>query len=469
MYQNLEIEIVDTELIEGGIAVFARAWDGAVQIGFGADGSVDIERFRFYNPPILVPDENGVIVRTFTDPEGVEHTDKYREDPEQALLLGLKEVINLVGKDGSNVVAGKIGNTTSTFYPVAGANSPVDGGSARTGQGSWSAARDTASGTSASPTDALYYVAGENEGGGSYGVYRLFTCFDTSSIPDGDTISSATVSLYGGGGVGSQTVGVTQSTLASTANVVTGDFDGITVNSPAEGATRQSYNASAYNNFALNSTGRSWINKTGVTQFCFRDEKDIDNVTPPSSPRQYKGFYMADETGTTKDPKLVVEHAATGVTVTPSAQVATFSVPAYTVKRGATQTPLAQVATFSVPAYTVKLPKTVAVTTQVAIFSIPAYVIAGDGNITVTPSAQVLTASIPAYTIVLGKIVEVSTQVATLSIPASTIVLERNIIIGALTQVLTFSIPALFKSGRVWSRVARQTNSTWSRRSMNSD
>src|SRR3990167_1069334 len=35
--------------------------------GFGADGSVEIERFRIYNPPILVDDPNGTIIREWTD------------------------------------------------------------------------------------------------------------------------------------------------------------------------------------------------------------------------------------------------------------------------------------------------------------------------------------------------------------------------------------------------------------------
>ena len=60
----LEIEIVKTNLIEGGIEVFARAWRDGNQIGFGADGSVDVERFKVFNPPILVLDEQGPLIVT---------------------------------------------------------------------------------------------------------------------------------------------------------------------------------------------------------------------------------------------------------------------------------------------------------------------------------------------------------------------------------------------------------------------
>ena len=55
------------EEIEGGIQIFAQAWNlDGTQVGFGKDGTVDIERFQIINPPILVPDENGdVYVKVF--------------------------------------------------------------------------------------------------------------------------------------------------------------------------------------------------------------------------------------------------------------------------------------------------------------------------------------------------------------------------------------------------------------------
>ena len=61
----VDIEILEVKVIEEGIEVLARAWgiDGDV-IGFGKDGSVEIERFKIYNPPILVEDPiNGSIIR----------------------------------------------------------------------------------------------------------------------------------------------------------------------------------------------------------------------------------------------------------------------------------------------------------------------------------------------------------------------------------------------------------------------
>ena len=156
------------------------------------------------------------------------------------------------------------------------------------------------------------------------------------------------------------------------------------------------------------------------------------------------------------------------VTVTPSAQVDTFSIPAPTYKHGSTLTPSAQVGTFSVPAYTVSLPKVVSVTAQVATFSIPAYsVILAD--IVVAPSVQSLTFSIPAYQVKTYVLLTPNGQTLTFSIPASTIVTEANIVLTPNTLTLTFVTPTLAKVGAVWVKRGRSTNATWVRSTRNSN
>jgi hypothetical protein len=48
---DVDVEVQGIEKIDGGIQIFARAWKGEDQLGFGEDGSVEIERFRIFNPP----------------------------------------------------------------------------------------------------------------------------------------------------------------------------------------------------------------------------------------------------------------------------------------------------------------------------------------------------------------------------------------------------------------------------------
>ena len=104
-----------------GIELFARAWRGTQQLGFGSDGSVEIERFRIFNPPILVDDPNGTIIREWTDKEtGLLKQRKLREDPIEAIRQVIAHNAKLVGLDNNKIVAGKVGNTASTFFSDVG-------------------------------------------------------------------------------------------------------------------------------------------------------------------------------------------------------------------------------------------------------------------------------------------------------------------------------------------------------------
>lgn len=56
---------------------------------------------RFRNPPILVDDPTGDIVRTWTDSQGVEQTRTLREDPDQALMQACMDALeSFVGSGG---------------------------------------------------------------------------------------------------------------------------------------------------------------------------------------------------------------------------------------------------------------------------------------------------------------------------------------------------------------------------------
>jgi hypothetical protein len=68
--------------------------------------------------------------------------------------------------------------------------------------------------------------------------------------------------------------------------------------------------STGYKDMRLNATGIGWINKTGYTKFGIRLSNDTDDSAPTA--RNYVHLYMSEQTGTTNDPKLVVEHSAGG-------------------------------------------------------------------------------------------------------------------------------------------------------------
>lgn len=336
---KLEIEIIDIKKIEGGVSVFVKVWKEKKQLSFGPDGSVEIERFNIYNPPILVPDENGKIIRIDKGDKflGVEtKIFKYREDPKEALLQVIESNIlsmKNVHSDKS-FEKGKVGQTTSTFYPAAGANSPVDG--YIRGQNSsdlgWNAVHDlTDNGpsglvdvTATTINGALIYYFSSN---GSVQIHRGFILFDTAALGT-DTIDSATVTVnvttattQGGGGGANHKFCVFQSNPASNNNLVSEDFDQVgSIDSPTKGSDELTI-ATGTQVFTLNATGRGWIDGAGITKLGTRNKWDYDDVSFPNYSKSYAIYNSADAAGTTQDPKLVVEHSAPAATFVASMQI----------------------------------------------------------------------------------------------------------------------------------------------------
>ncbi len=324
---DYDIEVVSMRPIEKGVEVFARAWNKNGQIGFGRDGSIEIERFVIINPPILVPDSEGIIQREWTDPNTKEKkTRKLREDTTESLLQIIEHAMKLKRqKFGSkNIINGKIGNTTSIIYSNGDPEINSVDGTIEMDNGSngsiWSAIHDASAGTTAvSNATAGNYarVYGTGTSGNPWrNITRGFILFDTSVISDNDTKDSATLSIYGNNvsNMHSQSLEIVSSTPASNIDLVTGDYDQLGTTQFATPISFGSWNTSGYNNFTLNSSGRANISLTGISKFGTRTNSDRANTAPTTMSgdhNSYAGGYFTDQTGTTTDPKLVVEHTYT--------------------------------------------------------------------------------------------------------------------------------------------------------------
>jgi hypothetical protein len=458
---GIKIKIRSIEKIDGGIQVFAQVWKNGKQLGFGEDGSVDIERFRIFNPPVLVDDPNGEIVREWNekDPKTdavtkIVRTLKY--DPVAAIKEDLIHTVGLVGKTGTKIIKGKVGTTVSTFYPSAGTGSgAIDGAIGRqiAGSETFSTIR-AGSGNDINEGSANYFttvVRSSSTTDQFSRIWRGGLGFDTSALPDTDEISAAVLSLNSTGngeeGLGSADVDIVSFSPADESDYATSDFAAANWGTTVFASSAVSnFSSTGYKDFTLDSNGRSHISKTANSIFGSRISWDTDNsfggTWASLSATQIK-VYQADNSGTSKDPKLVVTHAppVTNVTVNPAAQVATFTIPADTVKTGSTVSPAAQVASFSVPSHSVKLGWVVAMgAPPVATFSIPTYSVLLP-DVQVSPSAVVATFSIPTYTIKYGWVITMGAPpVATFSIP--TYAIQQGITISPSALVATFSVPA---------------------------
>jgi len=305
---NLEVEIIgDIKEIDGGIELFATAYKNGKQCGFGKDGSIEIERFRYFNPPILVDDEKGDIIREWKNKKGETKQRKLREDKEEVIKQILLQTIKLVGKEGKNIIKGKIGNTTSTFY------ASLDGESGASDASSWYTAHDKTSGNDwengdAASTDRESLRCANKIS--PKGITRLFFFFDTSALGDTDTIDSAVLSLYqtsGWGNAGSDYLVIAGATPASDDALVAGDYDQVGTTQLSDRYTYPSNGSlNKYRDYTFNETGEGSIDKTGYSIFSQRTSYDILRSAPGGD----RGMrcQSINYTGTTRDPKLVVVH-----------------------------------------------------------------------------------------------------------------------------------------------------------------
>ena len=204
---------------------------------------------------------------------------------------------------------------TDTFYPSPGTT--VDGTLVRhIASATWSDVRDgdgTISLSSNATASFIYLETGSNQ---YKEIDRSVFVFDTSSIPDTNTIDSATFSVYITGKnttLTGQSVRLVASTLASDSSLANSDYEGTNGNTTAYASdiALSGISTSAYLDFAMNSTGKAAVNKTGNTRLGLRLASDADNAAPGTSAgtvaAEIAGRY-SDNTGTSEDPKLVVTH-----------------------------------------------------------------------------------------------------------------------------------------------------------------
>lgn len=116
-----------------------------------------------------------------------------------------------------------------------------------------------------------------------YEVYRYYSFFDTSSIPDGVTITDATLKIY-----------VYSKGLSSSYDIViqegmptyphdpleAGDFNKANYSGDGGSINSSSIILNQYNDIDLNATGKGWINDKGYTKLVLRSNQDISGTSP---------------------------------------------------------------------------------------------------------------------------------------------------------------------------------------------
>jgi len=302
-----------SHLGNGGIEVMVQAWEGKKQLGFGSDFDTDKERFKIWNPPIMVDDPNGEIVLRSEDEKGNVSFRYLREDPIQALKETLSRVIRQTGKV-SKIKKGSIGNTTSVFYPA------VDGRTQNNDAGSWATVIASAGDAFAdSDTNRNIVGFGCTSTLNQYDtILHGWFKFDTSALPDTDVVSAATLAIYvatkdstlGG------SISFVNGTVASTTNLAATDHLNYNTTKFATDWTYAGLTTGAYNNAALNASGIAAISLTGYTTIALVTEAELTGVQPSWGSLQSSVMEarLVEFAGTSSDPTLTVTHAAAAST-----------------------------------------------------------------------------------------------------------------------------------------------------------
>ena len=128
-------------------------------------------------------------------------------------------------------------------------------------------------------------LVGQELYGGYYSVYRGFLFFDTSSLPDDAKIDSAAITVVPSADdvpILNYSVVVQNGLYGHPHNPIRSD-DFYRLDYTGNGGctnTSGHFAVNSWFNISLNRMGRSWINKTGVSTFTLRTDREIAGVTP---------------------------------------------------------------------------------------------------------------------------------------------------------------------------------------------
>jgi len=145
-------------------------------------------------------------------------------------------------------------------------------------------------------------------------IIRLFTPFDTSSLPNNAVVSSAIYSVYvysktNDANDGTDYLSVIQTSQATPASLAIADFDQAGSTKGATDVDLTGITTGQYLDFSLNATGIGWINLTGNTLLGLREGHDLNNFDIGTGDNTGNGIRLQNSNGT--PPKLVVTFTAT--------------------------------------------------------------------------------------------------------------------------------------------------------------
>jgi len=131
-----------------------------------------------------------------------------------------------------------------------------------------------------------YLTIGQSESAGEYTVARSYLFFNTSTIPSNAIITNAVLSFTVADNQFIDWNIVIQDGQPNYPNnpIIASDYDCSKYsNNGGQRAAVAGASPPVYSGITLNSNGRAWINKGGITKFCLRSSQDISSLIPVDS------------------------------------------------------------------------------------------------------------------------------------------------------------------------------------------
>ncbi len=204
-------------------------------------------------------------------------------------------------------------------YPATGTGTPCDGPVNLVGQNvafsTIVSGNGNQGGLESVGGDAMAKIQASTTTDQYQAVSRGFFGFDTAAIGDSDTITRASFferTYAKGNGLGNFGIGISAATPAANNALPASTFQTVGSTEFASRTYSEIPANGTVNEWVFNSSGRSYINKTGYTWIATRIKPDMDQsatgVTWASNAESYYLGNFADESGTINDPKLVVDY-----------------------------------------------------------------------------------------------------------------------------------------------------------------
>lgn len=272
------------------------------------------KKLRIANPIYIINPPTKARTRRYSIIGG-ERIDQFEFNPLAAIRQDLQHTVGLMPalKNGEIV---DDADPTLTVYPDADTETTtVDGRVARGSVNQTFSAIIAGGGNGSNDTESVQnipYLIASTTTDQFAAIYRGIYLFDTSTIPADATISSIVFSLYGvakASGLGTTTLEVVSSSPASNTAIANGDFE--TIGGISYGSiSYASFGTTDYNDISLS----GGITKEGITKLGTRLGWDLngsfDGSWSSGATTRFRA-YLADQAGTSNDPKLVVVYTTT--------------------------------------------------------------------------------------------------------------------------------------------------------------